>query len=410
MRHFVCFLGLAVLAVPARADVVRIDREGGAEVLYRSGAFIEKGGCEDAATIRRRTTCTLSPQRIEAVSLYDYVLKAVGKDLVEIDAAMGETQANLTETDNKLKEFLASDPQSPDNEQELEAIRAAQGKAAELAVDVEGLEEQIARIKALPDYRTNPDLPRQLATIERQLADAKKARDDQVAEVNALRARYVADRSAGHSQAAFQVLLSQRRNQASQYDSLRNQSQDILDRLVAMNQFIGELVEDQSFAYEIRESVPFARETWQVFGLFAEASKRSGVIRSDMTERGIELVVPHMTGYDEHGQYTDYDSKIQWIRCTFRPFVSSCSYLSTMNLADVSDDGDRARVWDLPLKFDLIKGHARADLQDFERGIFPRDASGNWVFTPACRTTVIDRRNLGQGWCELGFVYVPIRR
>ena len=61
------------------------------------------------------------------------------------DPAMGELQANLAETDFKLREFLAADPTTPDDARDLEAIRQAEFHAAELETAVQALDEQIKK-------------------------------------------------------------------------------------------------------------------------------------------------------------------------------------------------------------------------------------------------------------------------
>lgn len=402
MRHFVLVATLLLSTRPAVADVVSIYGEGAAEILYRSGTFVEKAWCEEGATIRRRTSCSREPHRVDAVFLYDYILRTVGQDLPELEQALGETQANLAETDAKLLEYLASDTGTPDDARDLAEIARVEGEAADLAVSVVGLKDQIARIKARPDYRTSPDLPRQVATLERQLTEATKAREDRLDELNALRAAYVEARAGGHSQAAFQLLRRQRASQAQNYETLRNRSDDVLEALVRMNQYLTELVEDQAFAFEIRVGDPFYHEARDVLRLFDQASKPSGVIYSQYTEQGIELVVPHMTGHDQDGRFADYASKLQWIRCRFQPAQRSCTALEARR---VGRDGR----WDMPMAFDLLKGQAGGELGDFEHAVFPHDASGNWVFEPICRSSSSDRRGLGLGWCELGFVYERIR-
>ncbi len=400
MRHFALLAGL-FLASPTFADVVAIEGDGEAQILFRSGAFVEKARCADQATIRRRTTCVREPRRIDAVFLYDYVLRAVDRELPDVERALGETQANLEEIDAKLLEYLSGEPGTPDDARDLREIQEAEGIAADLAVDVVGLKDQIARIKGRSDYRTNPDLPRQVATLERQLTEATSAWEGQLDRLNSLRAAYVNERAAGHSQAAFQLLRRQRDNQASQYVSLRNRSRNILDALVRMNQFIGELVEDQSFAFEVRGSDPFHDELSAILSDWDDAAKRSGVIYSDYTENGIELVVPHMMGNDENGHFADYASKIQWIRCRFSPALRSCTSLDARRVL-------RNGRWTTPMTFDLVKGNGQGELAEFEREVFPFDASGNWVFAPVCRSSS-GPLGLGRGWCELGFVYERIR-
>lgn len=396
-------LGLAGFASLANADVVLHGGEYPV-ILYRTGAFVERTVCRGDSVIYKRTTCLAQPRRLEAVELYSHVLGDARKELPTVDRDLRETRVVIEETDLKIDEYFEADPHTPDTTTLQAEIARKERAIVELELEVQGLQEQIGRIKASPRIHTDPDLPAQLVVLERQLAEAKGRRAVAMSELDDLRSRYVAARMGGHTEAGLRVLNNQRATHVARFNQLKAEAQQILDAVVELNQFFAELVEDQNFAFELDSGAPFVGEARKTFDLFERAQEAAGVIRAEMGQDGIEVLVPHRAVIDPR-RPIDFRAQMEWVRCNFRIYDTWLTRCTGFSVMETTGDGDRT-VWRLPLGFDTAAAPDQPELADFRRDAMRWDASGNWLFTPACNRTVIDRRNLGNGFCEMKVRYV----
>jgi len=405
-------IALVLLHAPASSAGVAIvnGREIGA-VFLREGPWLFRTRCPDDATTPDAATCQLSRQRIEALDAYRELDKLISGNLPALDRDLAAAQARALEVGVRLDEYLDVDVVSPDVTRIRAQIAEVETEMAMSQATIRGLRDQIARIeaRAATGGAIPPDLPKQLALLRRQETDAI-ARDATMAtRLDDLRTELLRVQVVSHSQAAFDLLRAQRQRHVDRAREIRAEANALLERRGRLAQFLAEIVDDQSFVFEVTPGAPFMDEARFLDGNFAEIQKAVGIVASSDESFGVRLVVPSRVEFDPRvPRYTEYDSEIVWMACAFNPFFrigtgGSCPGLHIFPPIQDHDATFRERISVFGRSFFTSEDNPSEDFADWIGR--QRDMSGSWDVHLICGNGRIDVP-AGLGRCEAKIRYV----